>query len=77
MSMMCTYPIPPLLMNDEETNSVCSDSIIRQYHFNVKTGRDAPLLPGFGKLPDALLETNDPAAKDLKQEVNEDAAKCC
>lgn len=54
---------------------IYSDSIIRQYHFNVKTGTDTPLIHAIGKTE---VDADVAAAKAAAQgEVNADAAKCC
>ncbi|KAF3933393.1 hypothetical protein ABW19_dt0206831 [Dactylella cylindrospora] len=48
------------------------DSIIRQYHFNVKTGSDTPLLGAIGR-----TEIDAEATADKMQGINEEATKCC
>ncbi|PWW76918.1 homocitrate synthase [Tuber magnatum] len=56
------------------------DSIIRQYHFNIKTGNDQPLLKGIDHPAPGIQEAADdgePAAKRLRTELDQDAAKCC
>ncbi|KAF3911372.1 hypothetical protein ABW20_dc0101240 [Dactylellina cionopaga] len=50
------------------------DSIIRQYHFNIKTGTDIPLLTAIGKTD---IDDETLAKKAAQTGVNEEAAKCC
>lgn len=57
-----------------------SDSIIRQYHFNIKTGKDTPLLKGLdhpAPVIDEMAVDGEPAAKKLRSEIDQDATKCC
>jgi len=57
-----------------------SDSIIRQYHFNIKTGNDQPLLKGVDHPPpetQEAVDTGEPAAKRQRTKLDQDAAKCC
>jgi len=59
---------------------IYSDSIIRQYHFNIKTGNDQPLLKGIDHPAPGTQEavdTGEPAAKKLRTELDQDAAGCC
>jgi homocitrate synthase len=55
------------------------DSIIRQYHLNIKTGSDAPLLKAIShpKPVVDIASSGEPAAKKLKQELDQDATQCC
>ncbi|KAA8905342.1 HMGL-like-domain-containing protein [Sphaerosporella brunnea] len=56
------------------------DSIIRQYHLNIKTGGNTPLLTGLDapvNSVDAMAVDGEPAAKRLKQDPSADAARCC
>ncbi|KAI5850222.1 HMGL-like-domain-containing protein [Morchella snyderi] len=56
------------------------DSIIRQYHFNIKTGKDTPLLKGLdhpAPVIDEMAVDGEPAAKKLRSEIDQDATKCC
>ncbi|TGZ79771.1 homocitrate synthase [Ascodesmis nigricans] len=60
------------------------DSIIRQYHLNIKTGGDTPLhhaVPGLSAPPtddlDNMATDGEPAAKKLKTELSVDAPRCC
>jgi homocitrate synthase len=57
------------------------DGIIRQYHFNIKTGNNQPLLKGIDHpapgIQEAAADTGEPAAKKLRTELDQDAAKCC
>ncbi|KAK6535411.1 Saccharopine dehydrogenase, variant 2 [Orbilia ellipsospora] len=52
------------------------DSIIRQYHFNVKTGANTPLLEAIGR---SDIDADAIAKKRAAQNgtINEEAAKCC
>jgi len=55
------------------------DSIIRQYHLNIKTGGDVPLLKAISH-PNPVIDiasSGEPAAKKLKQELDQDATQCC
>lgn len=52
------------------------DSIIRNYHLNMKAGGSNTLLQGVDPVGELAVE-GEPAAKKLKQELNVDAAKCC
>lgn len=57
-----------------------SDSIIRQYHFNIKTGKETPLLKNIdhpAPISKQLAEIGEPATKKLRSEINQDAARCC
>ncbi|EWC47567.1 mitochondrial homocitrate synthase [Drechslerella stenobrocha 248] len=54
------------------------DSIIRQYHFNVKTGSNTPLLDAVGRNEiDAETLLKKAHANGNGNGVNEEAAKCC
>lgn len=56
------------------------DSIIRQFHANVKEGEiDKPLsIPaGVDSIMAEASEAGEPAFKKLRQDVNEEAARCC
>ncbi|KAK6528352.1 Saccharopine dehydrogenase [Arthrobotrys megalospora] len=50
------------------------DSIIRQYHFNVKTGSNTPLLDAVGR---SDIDADTLAKKAIQNDANSDAAKCC
>ncbi|RVD82291.1 uncharacterized protein DFL_006721 [Arthrobotrys flagrans] len=50
------------------------DSIIRQYHFNVKTGSNTPLLDAVGR---SDIDADTLAKKAVQNGTNPDAAKCC
>ncbi|KAK6345540.1 Saccharopine dehydrogenase [Orbilia javanica] len=50
------------------------DSIIRQYHFNVKTGSNTPLIDAVGK---SDIDADTLAKKAAQNSANPDAAKCC
>lgn len=55
------------------------DSIIRQYHLNIKTGGSTPLLNGLSHpapIDDSAVK-GEPAAKKLKQVNEQDATRCC
>ncbi|KAF8475841.1 HMGL-like-domain-containing protein [Kalaharituber pfeilii] len=56
------------------------DSIIRQYHANVKTGDNKPLTLGIDAVmaeATSVGADGEPALKKLRQDVNPEAAQCC
>jgi homocitrate synthase len=56
-----------------------SDSIIRQYHLHIKSGGETPLMQGL-EYPtpiDDMAAEGEPVAKKLKQDLTQDAARCC
>jgi len=80
--MMCMDSPPPSFISHCAYVSIAkhSDGIIRQYHFNIKTGNDQPLLKGIDHPAPGTQEaagTGEPAAKKLRTELDQDAAKCC
>ncbi|KAG0635167.1 HMGL-like-domain-containing protein [Tuber brumale] len=76
----CTAKIK-LLADVRPLNVDDVDGIIRQYHFNIKTGNNQPLLKGIDHpapgIQEAAADTGEPAAKKLRTELDHDAAECC
>jgi len=57
-----------------------SDSIVRRYRFNIQTSNNQPLLKGIDHSApgtQGAAGTSEPAAKKLRTQLDQDAAKCC